>query len=117
MVRGHFLALRHVTMTMEELLVTLIKRANVECEESHRLRVAASNGLAALHIIKEEWQSASEKYRDVLRYYLFNYLTSFLFIYLISYLFNYFLIYFLNYLFIYLIIYLFNWLFIDVIIY
>ena len=68
MVRGHFVALRHVTLTMEELLVTLIKRANLECEESHRLRVAACNGLAALHIIQQQWEKASDYYRDVLRY-------------------------------------------------
>ena len=68
MVRGHFVALRHATLTMEELLVTLIKRANLECEESHRLRVAACNGLAALHIIQQRWEEASGYYRDVLRW-------------------------------------------------
>lgn len=69
MVRGQFLTMRAQTktMTMEELLVSLIKRAQVECEESQRLRVAAANGLAALHAIKEEWPLAAEKYRDILR--------------------------------------------------
>ena len=67
MVRGQFVALRHLTLTMEELLETLIKRAQVECEENQRLRVAACNGLAALDIINEQWSSAAEKYRDVLR--------------------------------------------------
>lgn len=69
MVRGQFLTLRPQTetLTMEELLVTLIKRAQLECEESQRLRVAAVNGQAAIHIIKEEWALAAEKYRDVLR--------------------------------------------------
>ena len=67
MVRGQFLALRHKTLTMEQLLVTLIKRAQVACEESQRQRVVASNGLAALHIIRKEWPEAAEKYRDVLR--------------------------------------------------
>lgn len=69
MVRGQFLTLRPQTktLTMEELLVTLIKRAQLECEESQRLRVSAANGQAALHIIKEEWIQAAEKYRDVLR--------------------------------------------------
>lgn len=70
MVRGQFLTLRPQTktLTMEELLVTLIKRAQVECEESQRLRVSAANGQAALLIIKEKWAEAAEKYRDVLRY-------------------------------------------------
>jgi hypothetical protein len=52
---------------MEELLVTLIKRAELECVESQRLRVSAANGQAALYIIKKEWAQAAEKYRDVLR--------------------------------------------------
>lgn len=55
-------------MSMEDLLLSLIKKAQVECEESHRLRVAAANGLAALHAIKEEWALAAGQYRDVLRY-------------------------------------------------
>lgn len=62
------MALRHATMSMEELLVTLIKRAQTECEESQRQRVAAANGLAAIHIICEEWADAADKYRDILRY-------------------------------------------------
>ena len=39
---------------MEELLESLIKKVRVECEEAHRQLVAALNGLAAIHIIKEE---------------------------------------------------------------
>ncbi|XP_045026418.1 LOW QUALITY PROTEIN: E3 ubiquitin-protein ligase SHPRH [Daphnia magna] len=70
MVRGQFLTLRPQTktLTMEELLCTLIKRAQLECEESQRLRVSAANGQAALHIIQEEWAQAAEKYRDVIRW-------------------------------------------------
>lgn len=69
MVRGQFLTLRpHTkTLTMAELLVTLIKKAQVECEESQRLRVSAANGQAALYIIQEKWPEAAEKYRQVLR--------------------------------------------------
>ena len=57
MVRGQFLTLKphSKTLTMEELLKSLIKRSQVECEEAQRLRVAAANGLAALHIIKKEY--------------------------------------------------------------
>ena len=50
MVRSQFVALHHVKLTMEELLVTLIKR---EDEESQRQRVAASNELTAPHTIRE----------------------------------------------------------------
>lgn len=39
-------------MTMEELLNQLIKKAKLESEEAHRQYVAASNGLAALHLVK-----------------------------------------------------------------
>ena len=53
MVRSQFVALHRVKLTMEELLVTLIKRAQVACEESQRQRVAASNELTALHTIRE----------------------------------------------------------------
>ena len=69
--RGQFLTVRPQTktLTMEQLLVTLIKRAQLECEESHRMRVSAANGLAALHIIRSEWIQAAECYRDVLRYF------------------------------------------------
>ena len=45
MARSQFVALHRVKLTMEELLVTLIKRAQVACEESQRQRVAASNEL------------------------------------------------------------------------
>ena len=39
---------------MEELLESLTKKAKLEAEESHRALVAAINGEAGLHIIKEE---------------------------------------------------------------
>ena len=39
---------------MDELLESLTKKATVECEEAHRLLVAAFNGLAGWHIIKEQ---------------------------------------------------------------
>ena len=69
MVRGQFLTLRAQTKTlsMEELLKTLVKRTQVECEEAQRLRVSATNGQAALHIINKQWAQAADKYRDVFR--------------------------------------------------
>ena len=42
------------TLSMAELLTKLTKKAKVECEEVHRQKVAALNGLAGLHIIKWE---------------------------------------------------------------
>ncbi|KAK3097964.1 hypothetical protein FSP39_014864, partial [Pinctada imbricata] len=68
-VRGEFipLHLRKTAMTMEELLESLTKKATIECEEAHRLLVAAFNGLAGWHIIKEQYTEAVEMYREVLR--------------------------------------------------
>ncbi|XP_076304854.1 E3 ubiquitin-protein ligase SHPRH [Tachypleus tridentatus] len=66
-VRGQFLPIHKSTMTMEELLTSLIKKTKLECEEAHRQLIAALNGLAAIHIIQEELCEAAEKYREVLR--------------------------------------------------
>lgn len=38
-------------LTMEELLVSLTKKARLECEEAHRQYVFANNALAAICII------------------------------------------------------------------
>nr|KAG5691642.1 hypothetical protein BaRGS_022917 [Batillaria attramentaria] len=58
-------------LTMEELLESLIKKARLECEEAHRLLVAALNGLAALQLIRQQVSvrpgEAVELYREVLR--------------------------------------------------
>ena len=42
------------TMTMEELLASLTKKAKLECEEEHRQVVASMNGLSGLHIIRNQ---------------------------------------------------------------
>src|SRR6218665_2535504 len=47
------------TMTMEELLTQLSKKAKVECEEAQRQIIAASNGLAGVHIIRGEVRTCS----------------------------------------------------------
>ncbi|XP_033741490.1 E3 ubiquitin-protein ligase SHPRH-like [Pecten maximus] len=65
-VRGEFIPLQKNTMTMEELLESLTKKAQLECEESHRQLVAAINGTAGLHIIREEYKEAVDTYREVL---------------------------------------------------
>ncbi|XP_070568700.1 E3 ubiquitin-protein ligase SHPRH-like [Ptychodera flava] len=66
-VRGEFIPLNKSTMTMEELLKSLTQKTKLECEEAHRQLICALNGLAALHIIKEEYVEAAEKYREVFR--------------------------------------------------
>ncbi|XP_056914491.1 E3 ubiquitin-protein ligase SHPRH isoform X2 [Takifugu flavidus] len=66
-VRGEFLPLQKSTMTMEELLKSLQKKCRVECEEAHRQLVCALNGLAGIHIIRNEFLEAAELYREVLR--------------------------------------------------
>ncbi len=45
-VRGQFLSVQKSTLTMEELLDQLIKKAANETEEAHRHYIAALNGLA-----------------------------------------------------------------------
>ncbi|KAM4625102.1 E3 ubiquitin-protein ligase SHPRH isoform 2-T2 [Polymixia lowei] len=66
-VRGEFLPFQKSTMTMEELLKSLQKKCRVECEEAHRQLVCALNGLAGIHIIRNEFVEAVEMYREVLR--------------------------------------------------
>ncbi|XP_058471477.1 E3 ubiquitin-protein ligase SHPRH isoform X1 [Solea solea] len=66
-VRGEFLPLQKSTMTMEELLKSLQKKCRVECEEAHRQLVCALNGLAGIHIIRDDFVEAVEMYREVLR--------------------------------------------------
>lgn len=66
-VRGEFLPFQKSTMTMEELLKSLQKKCRVECEEAHRQLVCALNGLAGIHIIRDEFGEAVEMYREVLR--------------------------------------------------
>ncbi|KAK7492086.1 hypothetical protein BaRGS_00016750, partial [Batillaria attramentaria] len=66
-VRGAFIPVQESMLTMEELLESLIKKARLECEEAHRLLVAALNGLAALQLIRQQPGEAVELYREVLR--------------------------------------------------
>lgn len=66
-VKGQFMSLQKSTMTMEELMEQMIKKAKVECEEANRQYIAALNGLAGLDIIEEQFTEAADKYREVLR--------------------------------------------------
>lgn len=65
-VRGAFLPMRTDSLTMEELLTSLIKKTTVECEEAHRRMVSAINGIAGIHIIRDEMREAADAYREVL---------------------------------------------------
>ncbi len=71
-VRGQFLSVQKSTLTMEELLDQLIKKAANETEEAHRHYIAALNGLAG------ECRGASEGYLFFYIYRVFkkNYLNS-----------------------------------------
>ena len=42
------------TMSMDELLESLIKKGSIECEESHRQAISSRHGLAGISIINEE---------------------------------------------------------------
>lgn len=66
-VRGKQISLQKGTLTMEELLDKLVKKAQIECHEDHRKSVSALNGMAGLLIIQERWLEATEKYRQVLQ--------------------------------------------------
>ena len=66
-VKGQFMSLQKSTMTMEELMEQMIKKATLECEEGNRQYIAALNGLAGLDIIEDNYVEAVEKYREVLR--------------------------------------------------
>ena len=52
--RHYFLSPWCSTMTMEELLVSMTRKARLECEEAHRQLNAAVNGLAGLHLIQQQ---------------------------------------------------------------
>uniref|UniRef100_L7LZM8 Putative dead box-containing helicase-like transcription factor/dna repair protein n=1 Tax=Rhipicephalus pulchellus TaxID=72859 RepID=L7LZM8_RHIPC len=65
-VRGAFLPMRTDSLTMEELLTSLIKKATSECEEAHRRMVSSMNGIAGIHIIRDERREAADVYREVL---------------------------------------------------
>ncbi|RWS11570.1 E3 ubiquitin-protein ligase SHPRH-like isoform X5 [Dinothrombium tinctorium] len=66
-VRGRFIPLSKRTMSMEELLDTIIKTTVKECEDEHRKVISAINGQAAIHIIKDDLKPAIETYRNALQ--------------------------------------------------
>ncbi|XP_034237613.1 E3 ubiquitin-protein ligase SHPRH isoform X2 [Thrips palmi] len=66
-VRGNVIANQKNTMTMTELLESLIKKTTIEAQDALRKHIASLNGMAGLHIICNEYVSAAEKYREVLR--------------------------------------------------
>lgn len=66
-VRGGFLSMQKSTLTMDKLLENLICKAKLECEEAHRQLLFAFNGLAGIHILKQEWSDAVDMYREAMR--------------------------------------------------
>ncbi|KAL3188009.1 hypothetical protein MRX96_004245 [Rhipicephalus microplus] len=58
--------MRTDSLTMEELLTSLIRKATSECEEAHRRMVSSMNGIAGIHIIRDERREAADMYREVL---------------------------------------------------
>lgn len=51
---------------MKELLRQLIAKANLDCTEAQRQKVAAMNGLAAISLLEDDYEAAIKSYRDVL---------------------------------------------------
>ncbi|XP_074596257.1 E3 ubiquitin-protein ligase SHPRH-like [Brevipalpus obovatus] len=66
-VGNHFLSVSKKTMTMQEVLDSMIKRTTVECEEDHRKLISAINGQAGIALIRYEYQKAVNLYRAVLQ--------------------------------------------------
>lgn len=65
-VRGEFQYMNKETMSMEELLESLIKKGTIECEETHRQAISTRHGLAGISIINDQLADAVNYYRDVL---------------------------------------------------
>jgi hypothetical protein len=51
---------------MDELLTAMIAKAQIDVDGSLRQHVSALNGIAALNVINEDWETAAEHYRLVL---------------------------------------------------
>ncbi|CAG2058928.1 unnamed protein product, partial [Timema podura] len=66
-IKGNTISLNRGAISMEELLESMIKKTKTDCEEALRVNISAINGIAGIHVIREEWAGAAELYRDVLR--------------------------------------------------
>ncbi|XP_063954546.1 E3 ubiquitin-protein ligase SHPRH-like isoform X2 [Lytechinus pictus] len=67
-VRGEFTALqKKKQLSMQDLLKTMITKAEIDSDGAHRQLVCAMNALAAVHCIKEELPEAASLYREVLK--------------------------------------------------
>nr|CAD7423151.1 unnamed protein product [Timema monikensis] len=66
-IKGNTISLNRGSISMEELLESMIKKTKTDCEEALRVNISAINGIAGIHVIREEWAGAAELYRDVLR--------------------------------------------------
>ncbi|XP_063230328.1 E3 ubiquitin-protein ligase SHPRH isoform X2 [Bacillus rossius redtenbacheri] len=55
------------TMTMEEVLESMIKKTKTDCEEELRKYISSLNGMAGIGLINEKYPETVELYRQVLR--------------------------------------------------
>lgn len=67
-VKGRKIFSKTGNTTLSELLKYLFNKTKVECEEEMRKYIAALNGLASIHCIREDWYNAVECYRKVLQF-------------------------------------------------
>ncbi|KAK6631898.1 hypothetical protein RUM44_006928 [Polyplax serrata] len=67
-VKGNKISSKTGSMTLTALLEYLFNKTKVECEEGMRQYVGALNGLAGIHAILEEWETAVSYYRQVLQF-------------------------------------------------
>ena len=50
-------------LSMVEVMERLVERTKVQAEDAHRIVVKAKNGLAAVLVIREQWEQAVLMYR------------------------------------------------------
>ncbi|ESQ52797.1 hypothetical protein EUTSA_v10016132mg [Eutrema salsugineum] len=59
-------SLQHTPMTMEEILMVLVKKTQSEGEEALRVLIVALNGIAAIAMLKQEFSEAVSLYKEAL---------------------------------------------------
>ncbi|KAL0896617.1 hypothetical protein Bca101_080578 [Brassica carinata] len=59
-------SLQQTPMTMEEILMVLVKKTQSEGEEALRVLIVALNGIAAISILKQEFSEAVSFYKEAL---------------------------------------------------
>ncbi|CAH2058593.1 unnamed protein product [Thlaspi arvense] len=59
-------SLHHTPMTMEEILMVLVRKTQNEGEEALRVLIVALNGIAAIAMLKQEFSEAVSLYKEAL---------------------------------------------------